>query len=213
MNPWQRTDVALAQRKLVLQQLDEEQTCPPFQAFRRAMDFLLSTEELLRVRGGGMLEVGCGVGHYGVLVERHYPTLSYFGSDLSMAMVENSLLEPSQVTCCFFEENDFSTFHIVLLSQVLEMLEHPDLALELALQRLRAGSYLILHRLRWQRAPARSLQEETYCGYMARNYVWNIEDLLPRLRVFGTVRYLDRWETNATLLFQKRGTLGQASPY
>ena len=64
---WDRPEVAEAQRELVIGELCNADTLP-FKAFVDAMN----SEGL---RTGSLLDVGCGVGHYGVLCERHLPAI------------------------------------------------------------------------------------------------------------------------------------------
>ncbi len=69
-----------------------------------------------------LLDVGCGVGHYGVLCEKYYPRLQYYGTDASAAMIEQAkLLVPlGYLDVLEFRENYPGDFDIVLASQAIE---------------------------------------------------------------------------------------------
>lgn len=204
-SPWHTPDVARAQRQLVETQLADESKCAPFQAFLRALREIFHTAPELET--GVFLDVGCGVGHYGVLCNRHYPRLNYFGSDASAAMVaEADAWQPDlHIIETPFEENAFEAFPIVLVSQVMEMLDDPIAALELVLAQMRVGSYLILHRLRWTKAESHAVQEKTYLGLDARNFVWNDRAVLKACMTLGNVMYLDVWEGGSATLVVEIG--------
>lgn len=204
-NPWHTPEVAKAQRQLVETQLADEIKCAPFQAFLRAMREIFHAAPELET--GVFLDVGCGVGHYGVLCNRHYPRLNYFGSDASAAMVaEADAWQPDlHVIETPFEDNAFEAFPIVLVSQVMEMLDDPIAALELVLAKMREGSYLILHRLRWTKEASRAVYEKTYLGLDARNFVWNDQAVLRLCMAMGNVKYLDVWDSGSATLVVEIG--------
>jgi hypothetical protein len=86
---------------------------------------------------------------------------------------------------------------------VLEMLEDPEAALRHMLEQMRPGAYALLHRLRRSNEDSHPVFEETYCGYPARNYIWNALELHHLLAEYGRVLYADQWDASATLVFQK----------
>ena len=203
--PWQLPDVATAQVELVTQQLKnaaQGNTPAPFAAFLQAMNFVLTETHW---RAPKFLDVGCGVGHYGMLLQRELPHVRYVGTDASPAMIARARLgAPKRAfLICEALKNDFQKFDIVLLAQVLEVSQsQPPLALDEILKQLPQNSFLILHRLRLgQRSHV--VSEPTYLGYSAQNYVWEGPKLLRQLARFGDVRYYDVWnEYNASLVLK-----------
>lgn len=210
---WERPEVADAQLVLVRAQLDADargKPPAPFAAFHRAMKFLTA-------RAGewfSMLDVGCGVGHYGNLIARKCPTISYHGTDVSAAMIEHAIrlfyggfpqlsedAEPFEV--CRFEDNAFATFDVVFVSQAVEMTDHPFASLRLVLAQ--AKKYVLLHRLRLTAndEPTKRIEEATYCGYAARNVLWNRGEMMEIAREYGEVIYQDEWDGMLTMIVEK----------
>lgn len=207
-NPWGAPEVAQAQLDLVEGQLADDMEGHPPAPFREFLGALRHVD--LPWRGGAeprarMLDVGCGVGHYSVLVARHAPHLEYFGTDASPAMIQIARKyyrgsDPRAFTVCPFEDNAFEEYDLLLLSQVVEHLPDPPSALELAL--IRARRYVLLHRLRTQGAPGR-VDEPTYCGYAAHNWVWSPQALIEMVQAHGWILYSKRWNGSLTLLLSK----------
>ncbi len=172
---WKLAEVAAAQRALVEKQLREPETVEPFAAFLKAMLSIPDTDGML------LLDVGCGVGHYGVLCARYFSEISYFGTDSSAAMIAEArkLCQVGTFAVCEFDNNgfnDFGAFNIVLVSQVLEYQEDPWRALGRVLSDSRG--YVILHRLRTTPDHSRLTPPElTYCGNTAPSYEWNLDVL------------------------------------
>lgn len=159
---------------------------------------------------GTFLDVGCGVGHYGVLLKRHYPLLFYVGTDASAAMIEEALdlHRHEDLRGAFdvraFAENRFDAFDIVLVSQVMEFTPDPMASLEWALEQMRAGSILILHRLRWGNA-AKRVYEKTYCDRDTQNFIWDGALVTRAVLAHGDILRFEKWETSATLVIEKQG--------
>lgn len=200
---WLEPQVADAQRTLVVTQLADEARCAPFAAFLRAMDAAFSVEPDLW--NGVFLDVGCGVGHYGVLCRRHYPHLHYLGSDVSAAMLVHAriLCPEGFFTQCSFFENVLAGFDLVLIGQVMEMTADPRQALDWVLAEVRSRTFVIFHRLRLTDEPAEQLLEKTYCDLDSPNYLWNRAELMAALERAGIVHYVDEWE-NTTIVWEKR---------
>lgn len=207
-DPWHLPSVADAQLALVTKQLADETRCAPFQAFLRALRHIVQADPALET--ASFLDAGCGVGHYGVLLARHYPRLIYFGADASAAMIERAAEFHrareirSMLNQCEFKDTPFYTFPLVLVSQVMEMLDDPPAALEFVLEDMRAGAYLILHRMRWSKEPAHAVMEKTYLGLDAKNFIWNEQEVLRACMARGNVAYADVWEKSATLVVEKQ---------
>lgn len=211
---WHQTEVAAAQLELVTRELADESRVAPFQAFLRSMRRVL--EHAPELEYGTLLDVGCGVGHYGVLVKRHFPYLDYVGCDASTAMCEQArgLLAAHEVTAalhvCDFWDTPFARFRLFLISQVMELQENPPAALQYVLQNVPRQSAVLFHRLRWTSAPAQVLVEKTYCDAETRNFVWNVHETMQTCLAYGTVRDVDEWSKGdhshgyATLWFEKQ---------
>lgn len=201
-DPWLLEATAQAQLDLVLKQLKNENKTQPFAEFRTLLD-CWQRQQSTNPAYANLLEVGCGVAHYGVLLQRWAPRIVYVGTDHSPYMIANSLM-PGQVRQVPFEENDFD-YDIVLLSQVLEMRDDPPFALEHVLSKLRPGAFLMLHRIRFDKQGARAIYETTYNNAPARNYIWDLWELVLGLQHWGIVHNVNAWagENVASLLFQK----------
>lgn len=196
---WKNRNVAQAQRKLTERQLLTPEDVPPFAAFLRAMAFWTQ-----RCVVHNLLDIGCGVGHYRMLLQHYYPTILYKGVDYSEAMIQEALHWQPQGNFQIktFEDVRVAGFDLVLVAQVLEY-QHPDPweGLRRLLDQPRDGA-LLFHRLRLTPDPSHWLRDEpTYCGNTADNWLWNLSELEAYLRAAnGTVIYSDSWNLNATLI-------------
>lgn len=153
-----------------------------------------------------LLDVGCGVGHYGVLCARYHPEIRYFGTDVSPHMITQAqdLLRGNGVravlAACPWNESPLAFFDIVLVSQVLELTDDPPAALQFVLEH--AKKHVLLHRLRVRGTPGR-VYEPTYCSYPARNYIWDEAELLKMVSRYGMVPPVEHWEDSITLRLVK----------
>lgn len=190
---WHTVEVARAQRDLVLKELSRADTVAPYVGFKWAMDTIGITE-------GRLLDVGCGCGHYGVLCERLYPKIKYFGTDASRAMIDEAkqIAPLGKFVTVDFEHNDFKSADIVLLSQVVELMPDPVAAMGLALRSFKR--YIILNRIRLSNAESYRVESEpTYCGNVGHNWVWSIGDLLDLMPETCNVAMME-WDNQATLV-------------
>lgn len=174
MDVWLRKDVAEAQAELVQKELQEPENVPPLAYFMKVM-------ESLPKEGGTFLDTGCGCGHYGFLVDLHFPQWDYYGTDFSPAMIERakSLVPLKNFRVCEFLDNKFAQYDAVLVSQVMEYAPDPWDWLDYAV--INTRGYLILHRLRLIKGYSRIIEEPTYLGYPAKNYEWNYKQFLKHL--------------------------------
>lgn len=179
---WLEPEAALKQRSLVLEQLRHPEKVDVFRYFFKAMRHV-------QLKEGTFLDVGCGVGHYGLIIEKLYPHLRYYGTDISPAMIEQAKeLNPlGTFRVCPFEKNRFGDFDVVLISQVMEMTESPWAALETAL--LKCCRYVILHRLRLVKTYDRQFLETSYCGE-TRGFEWNYKKFHRRI---GAIEHEIEW--------------------
>lgn len=193
---WDKPDVAQAQLELVTMELSHMDNVGPFVAFRWAM------EQIGPPKGAALLDVGCGCGHYGVLCERYFPGVYYYGSDAYAPMIERAeLLAPlGGFSVCEFADNAFGAFDIVLISQVVEMLPDPPAMLRLALGRCKG--IVILHRIRLTPDASHAIEETTYCGNVGCEWLWNMDELRALIDDYGIVRYCSLWADQATMVVE-----------
>jgi SAM-dependent methyltransferase len=171
MSSWLKTEVAEAQMRVALEALSVPyQEVEPFKYFLKALDIINPRAY------DSLLDVGCGVGPYGVLCQRHYPSLRYYGTDFSPAMIEcaHILGCHNDYAVCKFEDNKFDQYDIILLGGVLEYAGTWN-ALQIVLDRFK--SYIILNRIRLTDGPSQVFEEGTYCGHIESHYLWNAKEL------------------------------------
>ena len=177
MNSWLNADVALAQKELVLKELQRPMDNPAFVAFKWAIDKIAPKD------GDLFLDVGCGCGHYGVLMSQWYPGVIYCGEDISLHMIEvakelNPLgqfsVRPIDITACFLHD-------ITMVSAVLEYTAVPSASLKRIVD---LSNILIIHRARVLKTSG-FVDEPTYCGNIEPKYIWGegeIESIIGDLR-------------------------------
>jgi SAM-dependent methyltransferase len=190
---WDRADVAAAQRDLVIGELCANDTLP-FMAFIDAMNSM-------KFRAGKLLDVGCGVGHYGVLCERNFPAIRYRGTDASRAMIDEArILAPLCLfDVCEFYENKFADYDIVLASQVVEM--DGDSWDRLCLLLSSAKRYVILNRIRLTPEKSHRITEATYCGHTGYNWLWNMAEIEAEIAHHGSVVYKDVYANGGQAIY------------
>lgn len=200
---WHTIEVARAQRDLVLNELSHADRVAPYIGFTWAMD-------IIGLKEGKLLDVGCGCGHYGVLCERLYPGIHYHGTDASAAMIsEAKQLAPlGMFRVCEFRDNEFGTFDTVLLSQVVELMDDPPAMLRLALDS--AERYIILNRIRLTNEPSHRITEPTYCGNVGNEWLWNITEIEAIVKEYGKILDKSVWDNGneATFVVQIGGING-----
>jgi 2-polyprenyl-3-methyl-5-hydroxy-6-metoxy-1,4-benzoquinol methylase len=179
---WDKADVADAQLALVTTELGHVDTVGPFIAFGWAM------EQIAPPKGATLLDVGCGVGHYGALCERYWPGVLYYGSDAFEPMIARArLLAPlGGFSVCPFGDNAFGAYDIVLISQVVETMPDPPAMLRLALSL--CLHTVILHRIRLTLDASHEIEETTYCGNVGHEWLWNMAELRALVADYGIVR-------------------------
>jgi SAM-dependent methyltransferase len=196
---WDLPEVAAAQHALVTRELIEDATAPvgPYAAFRWAMD-------TIGLERGSLLDVGCGSGHYGVLCERFYPRINYYGTDVSdhMTVYARGLAPLGKFSVCEFRDNKFSDHDIVLASQVLEVLDFPFDSLDTIL--LKFKRHIILNRIRTTAEPSHRITEGTYVGNVGRNWLWNLDELTRFIEVRADIVARNDWATGQCTFVVKR---------
>lgn len=198
---WMLPEVAAAQRTLVEQELHHPVAVEPFRYFMWAMDTIKPES------GTRLLDVGCGVGHYGLLMKQRYPDVLYAGTDYSEAMIEQAqkLNPEGTFGVCDFAANAFGGSDIVLAAQVIEY--QPDRYEALALLLAEAKHYVILHRIRLTADDAEShpLHEKTYCGHSGNTFLWNLKEFTRFVSDRAAVMTRELWADGkqATFVVEK----------
>jgi SAM-dependent methyltransferase len=159
---WRSRDVATQMLELTESQLRQADTVPPYAAFVRLLRPLLDDPGL--PRPARFLDIGCGIGAYGELLDRYAPGhFDYVGADYSEEILaaargrapgrqfeHRDLLEPGAL----------DGFDVVFASALLDVLPEPGPALDALLG---ADARLVmLHR---QRISARRGHVEVVPGY------------------------------------------------
>lgn len=202
---WQKQAVADAQRALIEKELQETAAGnppPPFRVFMEVMEVLRKRTAPTPLR---LLDVGCGVAHYGVLCERYYPEIIYTGTDLSAAMRDHArkLLANGTVRRASFFQNPFHKYDVVLVGQVMEMLADPLRAFETVLRNIRPTKYAIFHRVRITEDPSQPVSERTYCDLPCTNYLWNETEFVDHCYRYGDLLLIKHWGAYTSFLFQR----------
>lgn len=150
----------------------------PYEPFMAALDAIKAPA------GSTLLDVGCGVGHYGTLLRHLRPAIQYTGTDYSEHMVDKARQrEPRLIfRVSAVRDNELDAYDIVLLSQCLEITGAPETNLRYVLGQ--ADGYVILHRLRLGLTTGR-ITEPTYAGYVGNNWLWRRADLAALITAAG----------------------------
>lgn len=200
---WKKEEVARAQLELVTKQLGNPQAISPFAAFIRAMNGIALNG--ISLSGKSLLDVGCGVGHYGVICSKFFPQIEYHGVDYSRAMIAEAkkLCPTGKFRVKEFSDVNFWDYDIVFVGQVLEYLDNPWDGIDELFDEKHHG-IVILHRLRLTEGVSHRIESEPmYCGLTAQNYQWNLNELTNFIKLkYGKVIDVDLWEGNATLTVQ-----------
>ena len=188
---WDRPDVAAAQLELVQKELRNPDECLPYKHFLLAMSLIADKLGF----APALLDIGCGVGHYGVLCERYYPHLQYYGTDASAAMIEQArqLAPLGFLWVLEFRENHPENFDIVLASQVIEPMGG-DVWANLRWLLSGARKYIILNRIRLTADPSHAIEETTYCGHIGPEWLWNQVELESVISEYCDIIWSTVWD-------------------
>ncbi len=146
---WKDADVARQMVELADRGLEDPDAVPPLRVFLTAVETLLDRDDL--PRPARILDFGCGVGHYGELLERRHPgRFEYVGCDYSEAMVATARARSPErrfeVNDLFANRIDLGSFDVVLASALVDVLDRHDEALAVLLGS--SAPHVILHRQR-----------------------------------------------------------------
>jgi SAM-dependent methyltransferase len=145
---WTSPDVADQMLELTNSQLQHPDDVAPYRTFRELLDLLVREEGL--PHPATFLDIGCGMGAYGELLERWAPgRFDYTGADYAEAVVATAQERwPARrfVRRDIHEEHALDGFDVVFASALLDVLADP----EPVLQALCAADapWVILHRQR-----------------------------------------------------------------
>jgi SAM-dependent methyltransferase len=145
---WRSSDVASQMLALTDKQLTEPESVAPYRAFAELLAFVVEDPEL--PRPATFLDIGCGMGAYGELLERHAPgRFAYTGADFSREILDVARTrwpERRFEQRDLFEPGATDGFDVVFASALVDVLAEPERALDMLLG---ADARLaILHRQR-----------------------------------------------------------------
>ena len=130
---WKDADVARQMIALTERELEDPGSSAPFRAFVGALPNLVAAIEGVP-QPAQFLDIGCGIGGYGELLDRHAPGLfAYVGADFSPAILSAARTRsPSQrfVEINLFETGALDGHDVVFASGLVDVLPDPVAALE-----------------------------------------------------------------------------------
>jgi SAM-dependent methyltransferase len=145
---WNSSDVAAQMLELTNAQLEHPDSVAPYRSFRLLLDVILGQEGL--PSPATFLDIGCGVGAYGELLDRWAPgRFDYVGADFAKEVVAAAQSRwPSRrfVRRDVHEEHALDGFDIVFASALLDVL--PDYETVLDLLCAADARWVVLHRQR-----------------------------------------------------------------
>jgi hypothetical protein len=170
---WKDPDVAEQMLALVRTQLADPLASSPFRVFHDALQDVLRDEDL--PQPAGLLELGAGVGHYGVLVRELFgDRFAYTGADYAEELVRAGRRAWPEIDLVvddlFATGLDWGAYDVVAANCVVDVLAEYERALELVLA-CRAP-VVILHRQRMTRGRSYARSDPGYEGQVTyRSYL------------------------------------------
>jgi SAM-dependent methyltransferase len=171
---WTSPETVARHRDLVRGELADPDRVAPYRTFLAAVERLLQEPSL--PNPARLLDLGCGLGHYGELLERRFPgRFAYVGCDYAPEMIEAARREwPGRefVLGDLFDETlDLVSFDVILAGALLDVIANLDRGLD---RLLAAGApYVLLHRQRMTSGRSRTEiapgygQQTTYRTFLA----------------------------------------------
>jgi len=145
---WKSRDVAAQMVELTSRELEHPEQVPPYRSFKELLDVVLQDDSL--PGPARFLDIGCGVGAYGELLERWAPgRFEYVGADYSEEIVDAARKRFPQRTFQqrdVFEPGSLSGFDVVFASGLVDVLSKYDEALDALLAA--DAPWVLLHRQR-----------------------------------------------------------------
>ena len=172
------------------------------ESFRRGIELVRE----LPIEKFSLLDVGCGIGTYGILLRKYAgKTFDYHGCDFSAAMIQTAArLNPG----CEFSQADArqlpfpdQSFDVVWISALLEHVPEFDQVLREA---ARVGrKYLLLHRLFLHAGPTErqilttKANEYPYEGFSYPRTIRNADEFDGEIAKFGRIVRRQPWTFDA----------------
>jgi SAM-dependent methyltransferase len=183
---WKSPDTVAQHRHLVLRELADPGRVAPYRAFLAAIETLLAERSL--PDPARLLDFGCGLGHYGELLERTFPgRFAYVGCDYAPEMVEAARREwPGRefaVNDLFDNTLDLDSFDVILAGALLDVVGDLDRGLDVLLGA--RAPYVLLHRQRITTGPSRTEVARGYGEQMTYRTFLNAGDLDAAARRHG----------------------------
>lgn len=199
MTTWTRPEVAKGQFKLANDQWQHLNHLRPYLYFAKAM-----TDIICHLKEVRLLDVGCGVGHYGRFCQHYFPRVHYDGCDLSEAMIgyARNFATQGRFSVCDILDAPYENHNCVLFSGVIEYAENPLDILVKAISCADDYATIILHRFRLTGHQSRPIPEETYAGYVENHYLWNQVELFAALAaLLNGIRHVDWYEDTQSTIY------------
>jgi len=193
---WVRKEVADEQLQFVREEWTNIDRLRPYWYFAKVMAGIDEPNKRL-------LDVGCGVGHYGRFCQHFFPQVDYAGCDLSDFMIEHarSFAPLGRFSQCDILDAPYAGRNVLLFSGVLEYTEDPFATLAKCLGLADDNAWVILHRIRLTGHQSRPIPEKTYFGYTENHYLWNQTELFSFLAPLLTgVRHIEWYDDSQSTI-------------
>jgi SAM-dependent methyltransferase len=175
---WRSADVVAQHRDLVRRELADPDAVPPYRAFFVAMETLMNERPL--PMPARLLDFGCGLGHYGELLERRFQgRFEYVGCDSAPEMVEAARREwPGRefvVNDLFDNRLELGAYDVILAGALLDVVDDVHRGLDVLLAA--PAPYIVLHRQRITEDASRTETAPGYRGQTTYRSFLNLRDL------------------------------------
>lgn len=188
---WDLPQVAAAQQALVEQELRQDPSqVAPYAAFLEAFRSIPDIYRSL------LLDLGCGVGAYGSLLEVASPRTRYFGVDASQAMIDvaKSRVPRGTFKCQPILQTPLDRADLILMGLGAEC--GPETIAGLSYVFDQAPGYIIWNRVRLSRSGETGyILEPTYAEHVGKIWLWNKTDLIGFLNLSRRRYVVQSWPT------------------
>jgi SAM-dependent methyltransferase len=188
---WKNKDVANQMIELTNHQLEHPELAPPYRSFKELLNLLVDEPEL--PKPARFLDIGCGAGAYGELIESWAPgRFDYLGADYSDEIVEAARSRfPTRAfeRRDLFEPDALQGFDVVFASALVDVLARYDDALDALFSA--DAPWVVLHRQQIADRPHAEVApgyrgQRTYRSYISREHLASVAARHGR-RIAGTV--------------------------
>jgi 2-polyprenyl-3-methyl-5-hydroxy-6-metoxy-1,4-benzoquinol methylase len=186
-NSWKDESVAQDQLKLVETQIDWPQLVPPYKIFVKVIRDILM--QYMLPNPAMLLDIGCGVGHYGELIRRYLQrSFIYTGTDYSKYMIKAARETwPDYGTFIvddiFHSSMRYYKFDILMASALVDVIDEFEKVLNILLSN--THKILILHRQRITEQESYSVVTKGYPGQETCRSFLNLADLLEKCKKYN----------------------------